>query len=333
MISVSIILIAYHGDQWLPRCLDSLRQACAGDCEVILVDNGGNSGLEAYGELWNVQLIKTPRSLGFAEANNYALVHGGTGGNAVCFLNQDTVSGVGWLDACVELLESRSDIGAVMPLITNYDGTAWDEAFGTCARAAPRLAARLAEGLQADLSDLPEFVAVPEITAAAMVVRTEALLKAGPFDPIYGSYYEDYDLCRRIAAAGYQVGICTRGRVGHFGGSVTNSAAAYRRRARQIYRNRVIYAARWQWSSRLGGLLRQVLLRFPRDLARAALGRSNTPFMSLLQAYGDIACLAPCLLSPRRDQRQWQADLAALGWPNAVSGGSAGAGRFVPSEA
>ena len=330
---VSIILVAYHGDRWIRRCLESLCGACAGECEVILVDNGGNSALEVYVDRPNVRIIRTPRTLGFAEANNYALVHGGVDGKVVCFLNQDTLSGPGWLDACVDLMNRRADIGAVMPLITNYDGTDWDEAFRTCAKAAPNLAARLAAGPQADLSDLPEFVAVPEITAAAMVVRTEALLKAGPFDPIYGSYYEDYDLCRRIAAAGYQVGICRRGRVGHYGGSVTSSPAAYRRRARQIYRNRIIYAARWRWQNRLVGMFRQICFRFARDLARSALGRSNTPLRALLLAHWDVAGLAMRLVSGRRDQRRWQADLAALGWPNAVSGGSAGAGRFVPSEA
>lgn len=313
---VSVILVAHHGERWLPRCLDSLRQACAGGYEVILVDNGGNSALEVYADRRNVHIIKTPRGLGFAEANNYALVHGGVRGNMVCFLNQDTASGPGWLDACAGLLERRSDIGAVMPLITNYDGTAWDEAFGTCARAAPSLAARLTAGPQADLSDLPEFVAVPEITAAAMVVRTAALLKAGPFDPIYGSYYEDYDLCRRIAAAGYQVGICTRGRVGHFGGSVTSSPAAYRRRARQIYRNRIIYAARWKWKSRFTAMAHYMIGQAPRDAIRAALGRSAIPLSALLGAHVDLARLGRRLASARCDQQKWHKYLAVLRWPS-----------------
>jgi GT2 family glycosyltransferase len=202
-----------------------------------------------------------------------------------------------------------------MPLITNYDGTAWDEAFLTCAKADRKLASRLQQGLHADLSDLPEFIPVPEITAAAMVIRKEALLKAGPFDPIYGSYYEDYDLCRRIARAGYQVGICTRGRVGHYGGSVTTDRAAYCRRARWITRNRVIYAARWKWSNRPLGLLWYLALEMPRNLARSVLGRSNVPLVSFLKAHWDLVQLFPRLISERFDGHLWERYLRSLPWP------------------
>ncbi|RMG04363.1 MAG: glycosyltransferase family 2 protein, partial [Planctomycetota bacterium] len=206
-----------------------MRKTGNRDWHVILVDNGGNSTLERFADRDDITVLATPHSLGFAEANNFALTHGPIHGDFVCFLNQDTVSNEDWLEACADCLRRDPSIGAVSPLITNYDATDWDEAFRTCARANAALSDRLREGVSADTSDLPPFVPVPEITAAAMVVRVEALRKSGPFDPIFGSYYEDYDLCRRIAAAGYQVGICTRGRVGHFGGSVSTDRTTSQR--------------------------------------------------------------------------------------------------------
>lgn len=320
MVVMQIVLVAYHSDPWIEPCLDSLREACRGDWRVILVDNGGNTRLAPYAAWPNVTLLQTPRSLGFAEANNFALVQGDIRGEAVCFLNQDTVSGPGWLDACVALMKRQPDIGAVMPLITDYGGTAWDEAFRTCARASRELSARLEQGVTAELSDLPPFVPVPEITAAAMVVRTAALAQAGPFDPIYGSYYEDYDLCRRIAAAGYAVGICTRGRIGHYGGSVTTDRAAYLRRARWITRNRVIYAARWQWKNRPWGLLRYLLMTMPRNGLRSLLGRSQIPFRAFLAGHGDLAKVGHRLCSATADRAAWQRYLQRLEWDKVVRG-------------
>lgn len=282
---------------------------------VVLIDNGENEGIGETSDTYPYVLtLKTAYTLPFSEANNFALVNGGLDGEFVCFLNQDTISREDWLSACLTIMKNDENVGAVIPLIENYDGTAWDEAFLTCSRAAPELYDRVSQGVNAHFDDLPSFIEVPEITAAAMVVRTEALLKAGPFDPIYGSYYEDYDLCRRISSAGYKVGICTQGRVGHFGGSVTTDRQAYLRRARWITRNRVIYAARWQWKNRRLGLFRYLLLTMPRNGLRAFFGRSQTPFRAFVAAHGDLLGLLPRLASIERDRREWEKYLATIGW-------------------
>ena len=316
--SAAVVIPLHQGIIWIANALNSLRTHCR-RCLIFLVDNGGqdSESVASIGEPGVVNVLTAPRTLPFAEVNNLALLNGCLNVAYVCFLNQDTISRSPWLDACVECLERRPEVGAVMPLITNYDGTAWDEAFFTCAKASPELVARLQEGVSAELRDLPDFIPVPEITAAAMVVRREALLQAGPFDPIYGSYYEDYDLCRRIARAGYAVGICTRGYVGHYGGSATNDRGAFYRRARWIARNRVIYAARWKWRSRPVGLLRYLTMEMPWNFARSALGRSNIPLSAFVKAQLDLLKLLPRLVSRRLDEYLWQKYLRSLPWPQA----------------
>ncbi|WP_347244264.1 glycosyltransferase [Thermogutta sp.] len=319
MFPVKIILIAYNSGRWLKPCFDSLRRVSCNNYEVILVDNGGNNMVvQLAREMDKISALATPFSMPFSEANNFALVNGGLDSEFVCFLNQDTISREDWLSACLAMMEKDEMVAAVIPLIENYDGTTWDQAFVTCAKANPELYERLQQGVRGSFNDLPEFVEVPEITAAAMVVRTEALMKAGPFDPIYGSYYEDYDLCRRIATAGYRVGICTRGRVGHYGGSVTTDRKAYLRRARWICRNRVIYAARWKWKNRLAGLVWYLALELPRNFARSLLGRSAIPFRSFLRAHLDLVPLLPRLISPSHDRKVWLQYLRAIGWPGLV---------------
>lgn len=284
------------------------------------MDNGGNSCIESLDLTgFDAGILQCPRPLGFAEANNLALLQGGLESEFVCFLNQDTLSREDWLGACLEVLRGDESVGAVMPLIENYEGTAWDEAFLTCCRAAPELHGRVGQGVYVRFDALPAFIEVPEITAAAMVVRTETLLKAGPFDPIYGSYYEDYDLCRRIARAGYKVGICTRGRVGHFGGSVTTDRRTYMRRARWIVRNRVIYAARWKWNHRALGLIMYLLRQMPWNLARSALGRSQIPLPAFLAAHRDLVPILPRVFSKRLDQAAWHQYLNKIGWPSSGS--------------
>ena len=315
-----VIVVAYKSDPWLQGCVWSLHEVTLNTTRMMLVDNGGNTYLWSLLRVTppRIVILSTQHPMAFAEANNFALVNGGLDGEFVCFLNQDTISREDWLSACLAVMKNDQQIGAVIPLIENYDGTAWDEAFLTCSRAAPELYDRVSQGVNAHFDDLPSFIEVPEITAAAMVVRTEALLKAGPFDPIYGSYYEDYDLCRRISSVGYKVGICTRGRVGHFGGSATTDRRAALRRARWIARNRVIYAARWKWKSRIGGFLRYITWEMPRNAARAALGRSSISFRAFLRAHLDLVSILPRLLWAHRDKLAWSCYLRDIGWPAVV---------------
>lgn len=317
--SLVVVVIGYQADRWIQPCLESLESVSKLGRQIIFVDNDDRfRGRVSCMPGSKTRMLVSPHPLSFSEANNLALVNGGLDGDFVCLLNQDTISREDWLSACLTVMKNDEQIGAVIPLIENYDGTAWDEAFVTCCRAAPELHQRVQHGVNATFDDLPEFIEVPEITAAAMVVRTEALLKAGPFDPIYGSYYEDYDLCRRIASAGYRVGICTRGRVGHFGGSATTDRRAALRRARWIARNRVIYAARWKWKSRIGGFLKYISWEMPRNAARAALGRSSIPFRAFLRAHLDLVSILPRLLWAHRDKLAWSCYLRDIGWPAVV---------------
>lgn len=309
---VSVIIVAFRGDEWLPGCLETLRTAARTPMRLILVDNGGTSSMEGLPLAeFDHLVVPTPGPLGFAEANNLGLQHVDFDTEAVCFLNQDTLSGDGWLEACLECLRVRPGLGAVTPLIATYDRQGWDQAFWECARRSEQFC----QHFDTD-GDLEAFYETPVITAAAMVVRTEGLLKAGPFDPIYGSYYEDYDLCHRIREAGYRVGVCTRGRVAHYSGSATNTDDRRSVRMRQIIRNRCIYRLRQSGSSRLRAALRYLLREFTYGLGRSLIRTpSSQPLGVYLGAHGDLFPLLGRLLSWNRDVREWNRYLVGLNWP------------------
>ncbi len=323
----TVIVVAYHGDAWMPKCVATLRASLRSPVRLVLVDNAGNSCLDSL-ELDGLDhvVLCCDRPLGFAEANNFALQHIDFNTEAVCFLNQDTLSEPGWLEACTECLRARPGLGAVTPMIATYDGQGWDQAFLECARWSKRFCQDFDSNgeLPSPPTPLParargdvaDFYEVPEITAAAMVVRTEALLEAGPFDPIYGSYYEDYDLCRRIREAGCGIGVCTRGKIAHFGGSATANDETRWQRVRQITRNRVIYAVRSAGTKRLRTLLHYLNWKFPYNLGRSVWGTSSsTPLRAYLGAHLDLVRVLPRLVSRRRDEKAWGDYLTGLGWP------------------
>lgn len=310
--SCCTIVVAYHAQDWINPCFESLASAVDQNHFLCLVDNSGNGNcLPSEFAPGRFAIIGTTTPLGFAEANNYALQQLKISEEAVCFLNQDTKSAPGWLSACIECLRNNPDVGAVAPLLRNYDDTDWDPNFRDCAR----LSENLTKALDSN-TGFQAFYDVPRITAAAIVVRSDVLRKVGPFDPIYGSYYEDYDLCWRIRQAGYRVGVCGHGTVFHYSGSSTTTLAAERKRMRQVIRNRAILRFREAGPKRLRSMLHYFATTFPRNLGRSLLRTpSSQPLGVQLAAHLGLLRELPRLASAKADRRAWQDYLDGLKWP------------------
>jgi N-acetylglucosaminyl-diphospho-decaprenol L-rhamnosyltransferase len=306
----TVVLIAYHGDAWLPACLETLADASADPLHLVLVDNAGNTILDEVDlSAFEAEVLSTPRPMGFAEANNFALVEASRLRETVLFLNQDTMSPPGWVDACLQGLATHSRFGAVSPLIRTYEDDGWDPSFLDCLSEAQEAA------LQREEKGQPQILTTQTAPAPALLVRTAVLRDTGPFDPVYGSYYEDYDLCRRIRAQGRAVGFCRNARVRHFSGGSTTTEAQERRRMRQVIRNRVLYELREGDAPRWWAVLKRVLGDFPWRLARGMAGTpSSQPPSVTLKAYADLANIAGRLVSKWRDRQMWEQYLSKLRW-------------------
>lgn len=305
-----VVVVAYQSDRWLRDCVRSLAESWNPRDVLLIVDNSGNSEIGAVRTLIpGTQVVATPKPLGFAEANNFGLVAAGLDSEAVCFLNQDTVGESGWLDACLDCLDNDREIGAVSPLLTTFDGNAWDEGFAHCVRNVPQLRdARPGDELDGQFE-------VPLLTAAAMVIRTELLQRIGPFDPVFGSYYEDFDLCRRVRDAGYRLAVCGNGVVRHFGGSSTQTSSQSKRRMQLIVRNRAIDRIRGGRTRRWGAILRQFAVDLPWNLARGlARTPSSQPPAVQCRAHLELLRLLPRLSSQCRDVRCWRQYLQTIHW-------------------
>ena len=294
----------------MPACLESLAAASAQPLHLVLVDNDGNSILSDLDlSAFEAEVLNTPRPMGFAEANNFALTNASRLEETVLFLNQDTISPPGWIDVCHDALSTAPRLGAVSPLIRTYEDDGWDPSFMAC----------LSNDQQAALDEIESLgnvIITPNAPAPAFLVRTDVLRQAGPFDPVFGSYYEDYDLCRRIRVEDYRVGFCTKARIRHFSGGSTTTAAQERRRMRQVIRNRVLYELRESDAPRWRGAARWVFKDLPHRLARGVLGTpSSQPPAVTLRAYSDLLRLGRRFISTRHDQAAWQAYLDELGWP------------------
>jgi GT2 family glycosyltransferase len=213
---ISVIVLNYNGQQWLPRCFESLeRQTIFPDLEVILTDNHSSDGSDQFAAAWlertgKGRVVQNGANLYYCGANNNGAA--AATGEFLLFLNNDT-----WLEAdCLEKLlqeavAAGADCGA--PLMLDYD----DDHFQSSA----------SPGL--DLFGMPtpgeEGGPAREIfssNGAAMLVRTDTFRKVGGFAPELLIYADESDLSWRVWIAGGKAVLVPGARVHHRGAAVVN---------------------------------------------------------------------------------------------------------------
>ena len=119
---VSIVLVCWNTRDLLLACLASLAEA-VGDlrADVWVVDNAsGDGSVEALRSRFpHVHMIANARNIGFAAANNQAIMR--SAGRYVLLLNSDTLPPPGSIARLVRFADDRPSAGIVGPLLLYPD--------------------------------------------------------------------------------------------------------------------------------------------------------------------------------------------------------------------
>jgi len=166
----------------------------AGEDEVIVVDNGGDAE-----EREGVKVVRPATNLGFAAGNNLGVRQ--ATGDALVFLNPDTVVAPGALEELVRPLEDPA-IGIVTARLRLLDQPELLNSAGNEVHVTGIAWAGL-YGQPADLVTELRDVAFP--TGAAMAIRRELFDELGGFTEELFMYQEDLVLGWRVRLRGLRV--------------------------------------------------------------------------------------------------------------------------------
>ena len=212
MPGLDVVIVSFRCEALLRECLTSLfANPPSGELRVQVVDNASGDGTAAMvrREFAAVELTENADNLGFSRANNIALAAGRAPYALV--LNPDTRVTPGSLDALLELVEARPEVGIAGPRLELEDGS-FDHA---SRRSFPTPLSALGhftgigrrQGSTGRLADYRapgvESGPVDAVNGAFMLIRRAALDQVGAFDERYWMYMEDLDLCYRFAEAGW----------------------------------------------------------------------------------------------------------------------------------
>lgn len=202
-IEVSVITINYNG----------LEDTCAlietipfnENMEVIVVDNASkNQEADLIAQRYPlVKVIKSERNLGFAGGNNLGIQ--AAQGRYLFLINNDTIFKEFNIQALIDRLESRPDIGIVCPKIR----FAWDNnpiQFAGYSKLSRITVRNYAIGFnEEDHGQYDTAHPTPYAHGAAMFIKREAIKKAGLMPECYFLYYEEIDWSMMFTRAGYQI--------------------------------------------------------------------------------------------------------------------------------
>jgi GT2 family glycosyltransferase len=256
------------------RAVRSCRSALESGAEVVLVENASGR-LGAIEEAPpGVVLVKAPKNLGFGTGSNLAAL--GASAEHLLFLNPDAELLEGALDALLEVMDERPEVGIAGPALRFPDGrpqgsvrrdptaaavlhqyTAWK--FLMVFRRAYRRYRSPDEGGETEV-----------LMGSALLVRRALFEELSGFDPRYFMYYEEADLCRRARERGAGVALVPGATAVHEGGASAGLEVARLAAVRLVSAQRYLkrFLPRWRYLAFRLAFLSGFPIRAMYDLVR-----------------------------------------------------------------
>jgi len=216
MTLLSVVIVNYRSGELLNACLEALfRHIGLSGFEVLVVNNDRATDLSSVRALERpgVRTIQNASNVGFGTAANIGFNE--SKGEFLLLLNPDVLVRHGALEALLETIQSRPEVGIVLPQLRNPDDSlqyscrrfyTWKTLWMRRGPWRRRLASHTMvwQHLMQDW----DHASVAEVDwglGAAMLVRRRALPEAQLFDERFFLYFEDVDLCLRLHRAGWKV--------------------------------------------------------------------------------------------------------------------------------
>jgi GT2 family glycosyltransferase len=214
MPTVAVSIVTWNSSAEIGDCLRSLARLPE-NWEVWVVDNNSaDNTIEVIRkEFPFVKFIANTDNKGFAEANNQVINQTET--DYVLLLNPDTQATAEGLEKSLEIIEENAKIGVLGVRLCNDDGslqttcfhfpTVWKNAVDAIGLQRLYEREKIIEMFAGDWFEHDVSRNVDWVKGAFMLVRREAIKRAGAVPEDYFMFAEDLDFCWQISRSGYEI--------------------------------------------------------------------------------------------------------------------------------
>lgn len=204
---VSIITVNFNQPQATQELLRSVAAHNEyANIEIIVIDNGSiiDPTQELSAEFPDPVYIRSQKNLGFAGGNNLGIKK--VSGDYLFFVNNDTEFTPGLVEKLVSVLDNNPSVGITCPKIMYHAQPDIIQYAGFTEMNFYTGRNRCVGQYEPDHGqyDLPAYP-TSYAHGAAMMVRREAIEKAGLMPELYFLYYEEMDWCESIKSVGFEI--------------------------------------------------------------------------------------------------------------------------------
>lgn len=256
-IVISVIYVNYNTQKLLEDSLLSLVNNLKNvNYEVIVIDNASQSfNQESLKAIYpKVKSILLDENIGFGKGNNLGAKH--AQGKYLWFLNTDTlVPKNNNITELIKYLDLNREYAAASPLLKNSIGVIQGAQVAKLPSVIRIVVEKPVGILQKVLpisnswldSYSPGYTPtrdcdVEQAVAAALIIRSSTFQQIKGFSKEYFMYYEDTDLCKKIASIGLKIRFFASANIIHLQGKSIKSNYT---RKHYYYQSQDIYFAKW----------------------------------------------------------------------------------------
>lgn len=202
---VTIVCVTYNSS----TLVEAMASTLAAFPHVIIIDNGSSddSAARITLQIPHARVISRSSNAGYGAANNQAMAAVQT--PFALLLNPDCFIAADDLQCLLDCMQQHPQAGVIGP--QNWRS-----------ETVPQISHRQAffrPGADSSCMVPDEVTAAEWIHGCCQLLRTSAFREIGGFDEIFFLYYEDDDLCLRMAQAGHQCLLQPAARAFHKGGA------------------------------------------------------------------------------------------------------------------
>lgn len=217
MKKISVITVNFNQPVVTEELLSSISEKNTyPNLEVIIVDNGSTtkSVTEGITKIPDVRVIRSDVNLGFAGGNNLGIKE--ASGDYFFLVNNDTEFTDNLVEGLAAILDQNPKVGIVSPKIRFFHQpdilqyVGFTEMNFNTARNSCIGELEIDRGQYDHLTGKTGFA-----HGAAMMVRRDALEKAGLMKENFFLYYEEMDWCEQIKRAGYEIWVEPKAMIYH----------------------------------------------------------------------------------------------------------------------
>lgn len=293
--SVLAIVVTHDGRVWLKESLRSLNLQTYPFLDVLVVDDASPEveGTPALKRIAKRHLqrrrwgfLKTPRSLGFGGAINWAMSRVRVNADLLLFVHDDAALTEDSVDRMVARLTADENTAIVGPKIVSWDDPTRLEEVGWAADRFGYPYKGLEEGeIDSGQHDVSQEVFY--VSSTCMLVRHDVFRQLRGFDARMRAFSEDLDLCWRARLLEYTVRVEPFAKARHVIALATGKRSSRYTPTRYfIRRNRFRAVAKNVSAARLVGLIPQLLLLTLVEMVGFIVLRQPREILNLFRAVG-----------------------------------------------